>query len=75
MKCDNCGRQFPAPEAVEVSANEQTGSPGLGGAPTKIVKLTLCPACAHGRRSVFWFAVWTIVAIAVALVLLNMVGG
>jgi hypothetical protein len=67
MKCDHCGRQFPARQARRDSLSEQIGPAGLRGAPTKTVYVTLCPDCAENRHGMFWFILWAFVAVFLLL--------
>lgn len=62
MKCDGCGRQFPAHEAAQQTRNEPIGEPKAHGQKTRMVLLTLCPECAARRHGTFWFVFWIIVA-------------
>jgi hypothetical protein len=62
MKCDGCGRQFPASKAESATRNEPVG-PGGRHPSTKLVALSLCPACAQSRRNTLWFVVGAVLTI------------
>jgi hypothetical protein len=75
MKCDNCGRQFPAEEAVHKAVSEQVGPPSHGGAETKTVMVTLCGRCGAKRHGTLWFIVWTFLLSLLALLVLHRLVG
>jgi len=57
MKCDRCGRQFPAREAATAWRNELGGIGARGG--TKSMGMTVCGQCSKGRAAfryaIYWF--------------------
>ncbi len=65
MRCDNCGSDIPTGQEVETTRSEQTGSPGITGASTRTVTVTLCPGCAKSQDQ-FWNIVM-IVAVSAGL--------
>jgi hypothetical protein len=75
MKCDNCGRQFPAHEAVHDTVSEQVGPPSPAGAKTTPVMVTLCSRCGSRRHGTLWFIVCTFAVGFLVLLLLQRLFG
>jgi hypothetical protein len=68
MKCDGCGQQFPGNEARHDTRCETRGKHS-----TDPQLITLCPACADSRRNTFWFVLWTMLYLFVAIVVIGSV--
>jgi|GEM_PF-2590860 hypothetical protein len=65
MKCDGCGQQFPGNESRHDTRCETRGKHS-----TAAKLITLCPSCADSRRNTFWFVLWTMLYLFVAIVVI-----
>jgi hypothetical protein len=73
MKCDDCGENFPAREAIARTRNVPVGGIGAMGQKTEIVQITICPNCAGHRTDLRAMFAWTLgiafILISIAAVL------
>lgn len=74
MNCDRCGCEIVPGEETHATASEQVGAAHHGGAQTRTVSLTLCPACARRRAEMPAFVLKALGVLLIGMGLLGLLG-
>ena len=70
MRCDQCGKEIPRNEHMQVTRSVADGPPSRMGQRTHNETLTLCQNCYQKRGKTLWFVVGAIVVFFASLLLI-----